>query len=54
MSVMVLSGEKAATDRLMQIARRDEGSQMRRTPVSHLARSHDERVKQFLAGLVER
>jgi len=54
MSVMVESGEKPATDKLMLIARQDESSQMRRKAVSHLSRSHDERVKQFLAGLVER
>jgi hypothetical protein len=54
MSVMVQSGEKAATDKLMQIARQDESSQMRRKAVSHLSRSHDARVKDFLAGLVER
>jgi hypothetical protein len=38
----------------MQIARQDESNQMRRKAVSHLSRSHDQRVKQFLAGLVER
>ena len=54
MSVLVESGEKAATDKLMAIARQDESSQMRRKAVSHLSRSHDERVKQFLAGMVER
>jgi hypothetical protein len=54
MSVMVESGEKVATDKLMQIARQDASNQMRRKAVSHLSRSHDERVKQFLAGLVER
>ena len=54
MSVMVESGEKAATDKLMQIARQDESSQMRRKAVSHLSRSSDERVKSFLAGMVER
>ncbi len=54
MVVMVESGDKVATDKLMQIARQDESTQMRRKAVSHLSKSHDERVKQFLAGLVER
>ena len=54
MSVLVQSGEKAATDKLMQIARGDVSTQMRRKAVSHLSRSTDQRVKEFLAGLVER
>jgi hypothetical protein len=48
------SGEKQATDKLMQIARNDESSQMRRKAVSVLSRSSDERVKKFLTELVER
>ncbi len=51
MSVMVESGEKVATDKLMQIARMDESAQMRRKAISMLGRSSDERVKRFLEGL---
>jgi HEAT repeat protein len=54
MSALVESGEKQATDKLMQIARTDESSQMRRKAVSVLSRSSDERVKKFLSELVER
>jgi hypothetical protein len=54
MSVLVESGEKQATDKLMQIAQRDESSQMRRKAVSVLSRSSDERVKKFLSEMVER
>jgi hypothetical protein len=51
MSALVESGEKAATDKLMQIARMDESPQMRRRAISMLGRSSDERVKKFLEGL---
>lgn len=51
MSALVESGEKAATDKLMQIARMDESAQMRRKAISMLGRSSDERVKRFLEGL---
>ena len=54
MSVLVQSGERAATDKLMQIARADASSQMRRKALTHLSRSSDQRVKEFLAGVVER
>jgi HEAT repeat protein len=54
MSVLVESGEKQATDKLMQIAQKDESSSMRRKAVSVLSRSSDERVKKFLSELVER
>ena len=54
LSTLVESGEKQATDKLMQIARSDESSQMRRKAVSVLTRSSDERVKKFLSDLVER
>lgn len=53
-AALVESGEKQATDKLMQIARNDESSQMRRKAVSMLSRSSDERVKKFLSELVER
>jgi len=51
MSALVESGEKTATDKLMQIARMDESAQMRRKAISMLGRSSDERVKKFLEGL---
>ncbi len=51
LSALVESGEKAATDKLMQIARMDESAQMRRKAISMLGRSSDERVKRFLEGL---
>ena len=54
MSALVESGEKQATDKLMQIAQKDESSSMRRKAVSVLSRSSDERVKRFLSELVDR
>jgi hypothetical protein len=54
LSALVESGEKQATDKLMQIARADESPSMRRKAVSVLSRSSDERVKKFLSELVER
>lgn len=54
MSALMESGEAQATDKLMQIARSDESSRMRRKAVSVLSRSPDERVKKFLSDLVER
>jgi hypothetical protein len=54
MQALMQSGEKQATDKLMQIARSDESTQMRRKAVSVLSRSSDERVKKFLSELVER
>lgn len=51
MAALAESGEKAATDKLMQIARMDESPQMRRRAISMLGRSSDERVKKFLEGL---
>ena len=54
MNALIESGEKAATDKLMQIARMDESSQMRRKAINVLGRSSDERVKQFLTDLAGR
>ena len=54
MNALVESGEKTATDKLMQIARMDESSQMRRKAINVLSRSSDERVKKFLTDLAER
>jgi hypothetical protein len=50
----VESGDKAATDKLMQIARMDESAQMRRKAISLLGRSSDERVKAFLRDIATR
>lgn len=54
MNALVESGEKSATDKLMNIARMDESSQMRRKAINVLGRSSDERVKQFLTELAGR
>lgn len=54
MNALAESGEKTATDKLMQIARMDESSQMRRKAINVLGRSSDERVKQFLTDLAGR
>lgn len=54
LSALVESGERSATDKLMQIARTDDSPQMRRKAVSVLSRSSDERVKKFLSELVQR
>jgi HEAT repeat protein len=54
LSVLVESGDKEATDKLMLIARSDDSPQMRRKAINVLARSSDERVKKFLTDLAER
>jgi HEAT repeat protein len=54
LSTLVESGDKQATDKLMQIARMDENSQMRRKAINVLSRSSDERVKKFLQDLANR
>jgi transposase-like protein len=54
MNALVKSGERTATDKLMQIARMDESTQMRRKAINALGRSSDERVKKFLSDLAER
>ena len=48
------SGEKAGIDKLMQIARTDPSTQMRRKAINYLSKSSDERVKKFLSDLAER
>lgn len=53
MSTLVESGDKQATDKLMEIAKRDESMQMRRKAISMLGRSSDERVKKFLSDLMD-
>lgn len=54
LNALIESGERTATDKLMQIARMDESSQMRRKAINVLGRSSDERVKKFLTDLAER
>jgi HEAT repeat protein len=53
-ATLVESGDKQATDKLMQIARNDVSVSMRRKAINHLSRSSDERVKKFLSELAER
>lgn len=53
-NALVESGERPATDKLMQIARTDESLSMRRKAINVLSRSSDERVKKFLSELAER
>jgi hypothetical protein len=54
MSALMDSGERAATDKLMQIARMDDNTAMRRKAISILGRSSDERVKKFLSEIADR
>jgi HEAT repeat protein len=54
MNALAESGERSATDKLMEIARTDESSQMRRKAINALGRSSDERVKKFLSDLAAR
>jgi len=53
-NALVESGERPATDKLMQIARTDASYTMRRKAINVLSRSSDERVKKFLSELAER
>jgi len=52
MSTLMQSGEKAAVDKLMQIARNDDNASRRRRAISLLGRSSDARVREFLASIV--
>ena len=54
LATLVESGDKQATDKLMQIARMDDSPQMRRKAINLLGRSSDERVKKFLQDLAGR
>jgi HEAT repeat protein len=54
MQVLVESGEKAAMDKLMLIAQKDDNFQMRRKAINTLQRSSDERVRKFLTDLADR
>ena len=53
-SALADSGDRAALDKLMSIARSDESPQMRRRAINALGRSSDERVKKFLQDLATR
>lgn len=50
----VQSGDRVATDKLLQIARSDENANIRRRTIAQLSRSEDPRVKEFLKELIER
>ena len=53
-SALADSGDRAALDKLMSIARTDESPQMRRRAINALGRSSDEKVKKFLQDLATR
>jgi len=53
MNTLVESGDKQATDKLMEIAKRDESLSMRHKAINMLGRSSDERVRKFLVDLAE-
>lgn len=53
-SALAESGDRAALEKLMSIARTDESPQMRRRAISALGRSSDEKVKKFLQELATR
>jgi hypothetical protein len=53
-NALVESGERQATEKLMQIARTDEVPTMRRKAINALSRSSDERVKKFLSDLADK
>ena len=48
------SGEKAAVDKLLSIAKSDENPGIRRRTIAQLSRSEDPRVKEFLKEIIER
>ena len=52
--VYAQSGTKAATDKLLAIARTEPDYQLRKRTISYLGRSEDPRVKQALKEIVER
>jgi HEAT repeat protein len=52
MSVLAQSGTRAATDKLLTIARSDPNYQLRRRAVSQLSRSDDPRVRDALKEMV--
>ena len=54
MNLYARSGDKAAVDKLISIARTEEDRAMRRRAIARLSKSDDPRVKQLLAEIVER
>ena len=48
------SGDRAAVDKLLAIAKNDENPGIRRRTIAQLSRSEDPRVKEFLKELIER
>jgi HEAT repeat protein len=53
-SVYAQSGDRAAVDKLLAIAKNDENPGIRRRTIAQLSRSEDPRVKEFLKDLIER
>jgi HEAT repeat protein len=53
-STLSNNGTKAATDKLLTIAKSDQNYQMRRRAVNALGRSEDPRVKDALKDIVEK
>ena len=53
-SLYVQSGDRAAVDKLLAIAKNEENPGLRRRTISQLSRSEDPRVKEFLKELIER
>ncbi len=51
-SALVRRGDRASLDRLIEIARKETDPQVRRSLISRLGRTEDERVKQLLKELV--
>jgi HEAT repeat protein len=52
--VYAQSGDRAAVDKMMTIAKNEENLSIRRKTISQLSRSEDPRVKEFLRAIVER
>lgn len=53
-SVYVQSGDRAAIDKLLSIAKNDENAGIRRRTIAQLSHSQDPRVKELLKELIER
>jgi HEAT repeat protein len=47
-------GEKAASDKLIAIAKGDDNLQLRRRAISALSRNNDPTIREVLSGIVER
>lgn len=52
--VYAQSGDKAAVDKLLSIAKNDDNPSIRRRTIAQLSRSEDPRVKEFLKEIIER